>query len=201
MRQGEHWAIRGPNGAGKSTLLSLILADNPQAYANDVTIFGRPRGTGESIWEIKHQIGWVSPEIHMYYSSQIDCRTVVCSGFHDSMGLYQNVTAEQSQTAARWMRILGIDGLADQLFHDVSIGEQRMILLARALVKQPRLLILDEPCQGLDGYHRARIIHVLDALCRQTPVSLLYVTHHRDELPESITHVLLLEKGRMRVVE
>ncbi|BCY16476.1 molybdenum ABC transporter ATP-binding protein [Leptolinea sp. HRD-7] len=201
MRQGEHWAIRGPNGAGKSTLLSLILADNPQAYANDVTIFGRPRGTGESIWEIKQQIGWVSPEIHMYYSSQIDCRTVVCSGFHDSMGLYQNVTAEQSQTADRWMRVLGIDNLAEELFHDVSIGEQRLILLARALVKQPRLLILDEPCQGLDSYHRTRIIRVIDALCQQTPVSLLYVTHHRDELPEAITHVLQLEKGRIRVME
>ena len=201
MRQGEHWAIRGPNGAGKSTLLSLILADNPQAYANDVTIFGRQRGTGESIWEIKQQIGWVSPEIHMYYSSQIDCRTVVCSGFHDSMGLYQNVTAEQSQLADRWMRLLGIDHLAEELFHDVSIGEQRMILLARALVKQPRLLILDEPCQGLDSYHRARIISVIDALCRQTPVSLLYVTHHRDELPEAITHVLQLEKGRSRAIE
>lgn len=201
MRQGEHWAIRGPNGAGKSTLLSLILADNPQVYANDVTIFGRQRGTGESIWEIKQQIGWVAPETHMYYSSQVDCRTVVCSGFFDAMGLYQNVTADQSQAAARWMRVLGMDGLVDLPFHDVSLGEQRMILLARALVKQPRLLILDEPCQGLDGYHRARIIRVLDALCEQTPVSLLYVTHHRDEQPRSITHVLLLEKGRMWVKE
>jgi molybdate transport system ATP-binding protein len=199
MRQGEHWAIRGPNGAGKSTLLSLILADNPQVYANDVTIFGQQRGTGESIWEIKQQIGWVAPETHMYYSSQVDCRTVVCSGFFDAMGLYRNVTPEQSQTAACWMRVLGMDGLAEQPFHDVSLGEQRMTLLARALVKQPRLLILDEPCQGLDGYHRARIIRVLDALCEQTPVSLLYVTHHRDELPRSITHVLQLEKGRMRV--
>lgn len=201
MRQGEHWAIRGPNGAGKSTLLSLILADNPQAYANDVTIFGRPRGTGESIWEIKQQIGWVSPEIHMYYSSQVDCRTVVCSGFHDSMGLYQNVTAKQSRMANLWMYLLGIDNLAEELFHDVSIGEQRMILMARALVKQPRLLILDEPCQGLDSHHRGRIIRVIDALCRQTPVSLLYVTHHRDELPEAITHVLQLEKGRTHTVE
>jgi molybdate transport system ATP-binding protein len=137
----------------------------------------------------------------MYYSSKVDCRTVVCSGFFYSMGLYQNVTPEQSGVAAEWMRVLKIDSLAEQPFHDVSIGEQRLILLARALVKQPRLMILDEPCQGLDGYHRARIIRVLDALCDQTPVSLLYVTHHRDELPRSITHVLHLEKGRTRLME
>jgi molybdate transport system ATP-binding protein len=199
MRQGEHWAIRGPNGAGKSTLLSLILADNPQAYANEVTVFGRRRGTGESIWDIKQHIGWVAPETAMFYQSRVDCQTVVCSGFYDSVGLYQNVTSDQSRAAAKWMKILSIDSLAEQQFQEVSIGEQRLVLLARALVKQPRLLILDEPCQGLDSSHRTRILHVLDALCRQTPISLLYVTHHLDELPQAITHVLHLKQGRMQV--
>jgi molybdate transport system ATP-binding protein len=99
------------------------------------------------------------------------------------------------------MQILGIDGLAEQPFQDGSVGEQRLVLLARALVKQPRLLILDEPCQGLDGFHRARILEVLDALCTQTPISLLYVTHHLDELPRAITHVLHLKNGRMLVME
>ncbi len=201
LRQGEHWAIRGPNGAGKSTLLSLVLADNPQAYANEVKIFGRQRGSGESIWDIKRHIGWVAPEIHMYYPNRVDCRTVVCSGFFDSVGLYHSVTPEQSDMAELWMRVLDIDLLADKPFQEVSIGEQRLVLLARALVKQPRLLILDEPCQGLDGSHRARILHVLDELCRQTPVSLLYVTHHLDDLPRAVTRVLHLEQGRMRVVE
>lgn len=201
MRQGEHWAIRGPNGAGKSTLLSLILADNPQVYANEVKIFGLQRGSGESIWEIKQHIGWVAPEIHMYYPARADCSMVVCSGFFDSVGLYQQVTEEQSRTAAEWMRMLRIDGLAERPFNEVSVGEQRLVLLARALVKQPRLLILDEPCQGLDSAHRARILRLLDALCEQTPVSLLYVTHHRDEVPGVITNVLRLERGRVREVE
>jgi len=201
MKQGEHWAVRGPNGAGKSTLLSLILADNPQVYANDVKIFGQQRGTGESIWEIKQHIGWVAPEIHMYYPRRADCLMVVCSGFFDSVGLYQTVTPEQSQIAEKWMQVLGIDGLSDRSFQEFSLGEQRLVLLARALVKQPRLLILDEPCQGLDSLNRSRILQVLDALCRQTPVSLLYVTHHNDELPKSITHVLHLEKGRMKIVK
>lgn len=201
MRQGEHWAIRGPNGAGKSTLLSLILADNPQAYSNDVKIFGQQRGSGESIWEIKQHIGWVAPEIHMYYPARADCRMVVCSGFFDSVGLYQQVTEKQSRTAADWMRMLRIDRLAERPFNEVSIGEQRLVLLARALVKQPRLLILDEPCQGLDSAHRARILRLLDALCEQTPVSLLYVTHHRDEVPGVITNVLRLERGCLREME
>jgi molybdate transport system ATP-binding protein len=197
MRQGEHWAIRGPNGAGKSTLLSLILADNPQGYANELKIFGRPRGSGESIWEIKQQIGWVAPEIHMYYPSQAACQTIVCSGFFDSVGLFHNMTPAQMQIAAKWMQALGIEALAERSFQEVSIGEQRLVLLARALVKQPRLLILDEPCQGLDGANRSRIIQLLDSLCQQTPVSLLYVTHHLDELPRAIKHVMHLENGRM----
>jgi molybdate transport system ATP-binding protein len=199
MREGEHWAIRGPNGAGKSTLLSLILADNPQAYANELKIFGWRRGSGESIWDIKRQIGWVAPEIQMYYQSQAACQTIVCSGLFDSVGLYHNVTPAQLQSAAKWMQALGIEGLAERHFQEVSIGEQRLVLLARALVKQPRLLILDEPCQSLDALNRSRIIQLLDSLCRQTPVSLLYVTHHMDELPHSITHVMRLENGRMRV--
>jgi molybdate transport system ATP-binding protein len=200
MQQGEHWAIRGPNGAGKSTLLSLILADNPQAYANELKLFGLRRGSGESIWEIKRRIGWVAPELTMYYQSHITCQGVVCSGFFDSIGLYQHVTPAQSQMAAAWMQAFGIEALAGRPFHEVSMGEQRLILLARALVKQPSLLILDEPCQGLDSLHRTRIIHLLDRICQQTPVGLLYVTHHKDELPRAITHVLELEQGSIRAV-
>jgi molybdate transport system ATP-binding protein len=113
--------------------------------------------------------------------------------------LFHNVTHAQLQSAAKWMQAVGIETLAERSFREISMGEQRLVLLARALVKQPRLLILDEPCQSLDGLNRSRIIQLLDNLCRQTPVSLLYVTHHLDELPRSITHVMHLENGRMRV--
>lgn len=198
MRPGEHWAIRGPNGAGKSTLLSLILGDNPQAYANNLMLFGRPRGSGESIWDIKRRIGWVAPELHIFYQASVTCQMVVCSGFFDSVGVYQEVTPGQARLADSWMQALDIAILARKSFQAISIGEQRLVLLARALVKQPWLLILDEPCQGLDGSHRTRIINLVEALCQQTPVSLLYVTHHTDELPRTITHVLELEQGRIR---
>jgi len=198
MRQGEHWAVLGPNGAGKTTLLSLILADNPQAYANEITLFGRKRGSGESIWEVKRRIGWVSPELQLYYRRAIACRHVVGSGFFDSVGLYRACSPEQTSAAARWMDALGIPHLADRPLGAVSAGEQRLVLLARALVKNPVLLVLDEPCQGLDPGNRARLIHLLEQLCRQTPVHLLYVTHHFEEMPDTITHVLELDQGRLR---
>ncbi|MCP4396391.1 MAG: ATP-binding cassette domain-containing protein [bacterium] len=197
MRSGEHWAILGHNGAGKSTLLSMILADNPQAYANHLQIFGMQRGSGESIWDIKQHIGWVSPELHIYYQRNTRCHTVVCSGFFDSVGLYRQYSNEQSDTASAWIASMGLEALQDRPLCAVSAGEQRMLLLARALVKNPRLLILDEPCQGLDAGHRSHILDLLDQLCRQSPVSIIYVTHHFREIPQAISHVLILEQGRV----
>ncbi|MBD3306689.1 ATP-binding cassette domain-containing protein [candidate division KSB3 bacterium] len=198
MRQGEHWAVLGPNGAGKTTLLSLILADNPQAYKNDITLFGRRRGSGESIWEIKQKIGWVSPELQIYYHGATTCHNVICSGFFDSVGLYRTYSPEQAETAIQWMHALDIEPLAERPLGTVSVGQQRLVLLARALVKTPLLLVLDEPCQGLDGKHRDRIITLLDALCQQMAISLIYVTHHFDEMPQAISHVLKLDQGRIR---
>ena len=200
MREGENWAIIGPNGAGKSTLLSLICADNPQAYANEISLFGKKRGSGESIWDVKRKIGWLSPEIQVYYPWNTTCHEVVCSGFFDTMGLHRRPSAEQASAAERWMRTLGIWEFAERRFGEISRGEQRMVLLARALVKNPILLILDEPCQGLDGSHRSAIIDLIDGLCSRTPVSLIYITHHFDEMPEAITHVMKLREGRIKEI-
>lgn len=196
MAPGEHWTILGPNGAGKTTLLSLIQGDNPQAYGNGITLFDRKRGTGETIWDIKGKIGFVSSELQLFYQRDISCLQVVFSGFFDSVGLYRNCSREQEDLARRWLRSIGIDPLAARPFTSVSAGEQRLVLIARALVKSPVLLVLDEPCQGLDALHRRRILTLLDRLCRQTPVSMIFVTHHEDEMPGAVTHVLRLSHGR-----
>jgi molybdate transport system ATP-binding protein len=195
VRQGERWALLGANGAGKTTLLSLILGDNPQAYANQIDLFGRRRGTGESIWEIKHNVGWVSPELQIYYPREASFLDVVCSGFFDSAGLYRTPGAEQSALAMGWVRAFGMEAAASLPFNGLSAGQQRLALLARALVKHPPLLVLDEPCQGLDEPHRRYFVELLDQLCAQAPLTLIYVTHYLEEIPRCVSHRLRLEKG------
>lgn len=197
VRPGERWALQGRNGAGKSTLLSLILADNPQAYTNAIDLFGRRRGSGESIWEIKRNIGWVSPELHVYYPKTATCQDVVRSGFFDSAGLYHTCTPQQKAAATGWLQTFELEALAGLPFARLSAGQQRQALLARALVKNPPLLILDEPCQGLDDAHRRYFVDLLDQLCAHTPLTLIYVTHVEEELPAAITHRLRLERGRI----
>jgi molybdate transport system ATP-binding protein len=178
-------------------LLSLILADNPQSYANPITLFGRRRGSGESIWEIKRSIGWVSPELHIYYRQSVSLLDVVCSGFSDSVGFAHACSTEQTCTAARWIAALDLDLPPETPFSSLSAGQQRLALLGRALVKNPPVLILDEPCQALDELHRAHFLQLLDRLCALTPVTLIYVTHLKGEIPGAITHQLRLEGGKI----
>ena len=196
VRAGESWALLGPNGSGKTTLLSLILGDNPQAYTNDIVVFGRRRGTGETVWDIKRRIGWVSPELHLHFNDAATCFAVVASGFHDTVGLFHEPTARQRTAARRWLAQFHLLEFARQPLFSLSAGLQRMVLLARALVKQPRLLILDEPCQGLDGAHRDLFVRAVDALIRARTATVIYVTHRPDEIPPSIRRVLRLPPSR-----
>jgi molybdate transport system ATP-binding protein len=192
VRAGESWALLGPNGSGKTTLLSLILGDNPQVYTNDIVLFGRPRGSGESVWDIKRHIGWVSPELHLHFNTSATCFEVVASGFHDTVGLFQSPAARQRTAARRGLARFQLLAFAGRPLFSLSAGLQRMVLLARALVKRPRLLLLDEPCQGLDSAHRDSFVRTVDALIRTQAVTVIYVTHRPDEIPPSITRVLRL---------
>ncbi|MBN1345327.1 MAG: ATP-binding cassette domain-containing protein [Phycisphaerae bacterium] len=195
---GEHWALLGPNGSGKTTLLSLILGDNPQVYANDVEIFGKPLGPEQSLWDVKRRIGWLSPELQFHYPGEATCRQVVSSGHFHSVGLYQQPTPSQDRATRQWMRSLDLTDLADVPLARLSDGQQRMALLARAMVKQPPLVILDEPCQGLDPAHRKVVLRVVDLIARRADTTLIYVTHHPKEMPRCITRMLRLRCGRGR---
>lgn len=188
VKRGERWALHGRNGSGKSALLGLICGDNPQAYACDISLFGCRRGTGESIWDIKKRIGYVSPEMHRAYLKDLPAIEIVASGLHDSVGLYVRPRPEQMDTCLQWMRIFGIEDLADRTFLKLSSGEQRMVLLARAFVKDPELLILDEPLHGLDAQRREMVRTLIDAFCSRPDKTLIMVTHYPEELPTCITH-------------
>ncbi len=195
IKRGERWALSGENGAGKSTLLSLICADNPQSYACDITLFGRRRGTGESIWDIKRHIGYVSPEMHRAYSISTSCIEIVASGLHDTVGLFKRMKPEDSEVCEFWMGVFGISALRDRNFMQISSGEQRLVLLARAFVKDPELLILDEPLHGLDMYNRRLALDIIETFCQREGKSLVLVTHYKNELPESITNSLFLTRN------
>lgn len=194
VKNGEKWALFGPNGAGKSTLLSLIYADNPQSYANTLYLFDRKRGSGESIWDIKKRIGYVSPEMHLFYMENVPTLRIVGSGFFDSIGLYRKCTEEQEKIALAWMHLLGIEELKERSFLTLSSGEQRLALLARAFVKDPDLIILDEPLHGLDVSNKKRAAAIIEQFCARPGKTLIYVTHYPQELPACVNKQFELVK-------
>ena len=195
VHRGEKWALTGDNGSGKSTLLSLVCADNPQSYACDIAMFGRKRGTGESIWEIKKRIGYVSPEIHRAYLKNIPAIDIVASGLHDSVGLYVRPKPEQRSVCEEWLDVFGIKELKDRCFLQLSSGEQRLVLLARAFVKDPDLLILDEPLHGLDTRNRSLVMDVIRLFANREGKTLIMVSHYQEEFPECMTHSLHLKRN------
>ena len=194
VNQGERWALSGQNGSGKSTLLSLVCADNPQRYACDISLFGHKRGFGNSIWDIKKHIGYVSPEMHRSYRQDIPAIRIVASGLQDTIGLYTKPKETEYAVCRQWMDIFGIGHLAERTFLKMSSGEQRLVLLARAFVKDPDLLILDEPLHGLDNYNRRLVKDIIETFCQRPGKTLIIVTHYQEELPAVIDHAITLQR-------
>lgn len=191
IHQGEHWSVLGPNGCGKSTLLNLISGDHPQCYANDLTVFGIKRGSGESIWDIKQHIGIISAALQWQYKAGTNVISTVISGLFDSIGLYTQVEDHQRSLALDWLRQVGLEDQANTPLHQLSYGEQRLVLICRAMIKQPALLILDEPCQGLDEPNRQLVLGFINLLAQQKATTLLYVTHHQSDLMPCFTKSLV----------
>lgn len=199
VKKGERWALTGPNGSGKSTLLSILTADHPQRFANDYDLFDQKRGgKGVSIWDIKQQIGHVSPELHLYFPVETTVFKAIASGFFDATGVYfRHLSVEQTERIHRMALLLGVEHVLDRPLQKLSKGEQRLVLLARALVKDPPLLILDEPCQGLDIGAVEYFKSVVDAVCGAGERTLIYVSHYPHEIPACVNHLLRLDKGKV----
>ena len=194
VKKGEFWALSGKNGSGKSTLLSLLCADNPQAYACDITLFGHSRGTGESIWDIKRHIGYVSPEMHRAYHRDMPAIRIVASGLADSIGLYYSPDDDDYAICRWWMDLFGLKGREQISFLHLSSGEQRLVLLARAFVKDPELLILDEPLHGLDDRNRRLVKDIIETFCQRKNKTMILVSHYEEEFPDNITHRMVLKR-------
>ena len=192
IERNQHWQLTGPNGSGKTALLSLITGDHPQCYVNDILVFGFQRGNGESIWQIKQYIGYVSTALQWEYRVGTSLRNVIISGFYDSIGLYSKYTDRQREIANDWLAVLGMSERADEPFNKLSYGDQRLLLIARSMVKHPPLLILDEPCLGLDDMNRQLVLALIEKICAGSQTSVVYVNHHPEDKVAGIQRYLAL---------
>lgn len=192
VRKGERWVLTGPNGSGKSLLLSMVCADNPQGYSNNITLFDRRRGSGESIWEIKSHIGYVSPEMQLFFKSNSSVEGIIIQGIRNPLNKFNNPSQDEIAIASEWMRLLGISHLSQRNFRDLSDGEQRLVLVARALIRQPELLVLDEPLHGLDRNNKNRILQIIETMANANGTTLIFVTHYTSEIPPCITQTKVL---------
>ena len=199
VKTGDKWLLRGLNGAGKSTLISLINGDNPQAYKNEIYLFDKRRGTGESIWDIKQKIGFVSPELHQFYDKGTSCYNTIASGFFDTIGLFKKLSQQQHEQLKQWIDFLNFSAIQNKSLATLSFGIQRLILLARAMVKNPPLLILDEPCQGLDEEQKNSFVNLVNNICEQFNKTLIYVSHYDNEIPDCIEKVIELKAGEQKI--
>ncbi|AMQ01823.1 putative ABC-type molybdenum transporter, ATP-binding protein [Pedobacter cryoconitis] len=197
VKAGEKWLLQGPNGSGKSTLLSLITGDHPQAYANNLYLFGHQRGSGESIWDIKKRIGLISPELHWYFDPLATVKHSIISGFFDSSGLFREADYTKKTQAAELIDYFGLTEYQDTLLNQLPLGKQRLAFLARTIIKNPELLILDEPCQGLDQQQTQYFNKLVDELCKNG-TTLIYVGHFETQLPACIEKRILLENGEVK---
>lgn len=200
VKAGEKWLLQGPNGSGKSTLLSLVNGDHPQSYANILYLFGNKRGSGESVWDIKQHIGLISPEFHWYFDASSTVWQSIASGFYDTVGLFQTLPYSKSIQVNELVEYFGLTEHKNELLSALPLGKQRLVLLARTIIKNPELLILDEPCQGLDLQQTHHFNQLVDELC-SNGMTLIYVGHFESALPGCLEKRIVLNQGEVKAVE
>jgi molybdate transport system ATP-binding protein len=201
IQKGEFWQLVGPNGSGKSTMISMITGDNPKAYGQDMILFGRKKGSGESIWDIKSQIGYFTPSMIHQFKRDDSVENMIISGLLDSIGLYIIPTDLQKDMARQWIEMLG-SSFKNKLFQQLSIGQQRMVMVARAMVKHPPLLILDEPTIELDDENSSLFIEMVNAIATENQIAIIYVSHRDEEnlKPEKVFELIPSAKGYTGII-
>ena len=193
VNAGERWQLKGKNGSGKSTLISLLIGENPQAYSQNFWLFGRKRGSGESIWDVKRPIGFVAPELVRFFPSNQTVRKVILSGFFDTMGLFKKTNSEQESKTNQWLQLFQLETFANLPIQRVPLEQQRWTLLARALIKAPKLLILDEASQGMDERQRLIFKETVQKILELTSITLIYVSHYQEDIPDKVDKIFTLE--------
>ena len=191
VRKGEHWAVMGENGAGKSTLLGMLTADHPQIYNNDITLLGERPGHGLNIWDHKAKLGFFSPELALQYREDLSLLDVLCTGFTPNLCRAENITWEEKAKAREWLNYLGFEDTSISI-RKISPIDKRLVLMARAAIRPPKVLLLDEPTQGLKGEYREKLFHLLQLLSTET--TIIMVSHYEEEWPPCMTHLLRMPK-------
>ncbi len=197
IKPNQFWQLVGPNGSGKSTLLSLISGDNPKGYLQDMTLFGMKKGSGESVWDIKKHIGFFSSEMLLGFRRPDTIENMIISGFLDSIGLYKYPTDIQINIAHKWLDVLNMYHIKDKSFQSLANGHKRLVLIARAMVKHPSLLILDEPTNGLDDNDAILLAELVNKICKESDTAILYVSHRKEESinPDYIFELIPSQQG------
>lgn len=197
IKQGDFWQLVGPNGSGKSTILSMITGENPKGYGQELYLFGIKKGSGESVWDIKKNIGIFSTSMTQMFKRNHTLEQMVLSGFFDSIGLYTQPTILQKQIAAQWLEVVGMSSLKNKSFLKLSLGQQRVILIVRAVLKHPPLIILDEPLEGLDDNNSVLVTDLINLLLQETNMTIIYVSHRMEPAlkPTSVFELIPSETG------
>lgn len=202
MKKGEFWQLIGPNGSGKSTLLSMITGDSHKGYGQDLTIFGQKKGSGESVWDLKQKIGYYTPAITNKFRGYHSLENMIISGLHDSIGLYVQPTDSEKQLANEWLHLLNLKNRKNDHFRDLSVGDKRLVMMARAMVKHPPLLILDEPTAGLDDSSANLFVALVNKIAKESDSTIVFVSHRKEPQldPEYIFELHPSENGSKGMV-
>lgn len=180
IEKGDFWELRGPNGSGKTSLITMIIGDNPKAYGQELYLFGNRKGSGESVWDIKAKIGYFTPALTDRFRGNHTAEAMLISGLLDSVGLYVKPTDQQRTLAHSWLALLGLSDLGRTQFRNLSEGHQRLLMCARAMIKHPPVLILDEPTAGLDEASAGLLISLVQKMAAESETAILFVSHRKE---------------------